>query len=109
MSDKNNVIGKVINVKGMVSYQPGSVVSRAIIDKSVGTVTVFAFDSGQGLSEHTAPFDALVQIIDGVADITIAGSVHTVREGEIIIMPANKPHSLKANPRFKMLLVMIRK
>jgi len=108
MSDENKVIGVVLNVRDMVSYQPGSVVSRTIIDKSVGTVTVFAFDSGQGLSEHTAPFDALVQIIDGVADITIAGSVHTVKEGEMIIMPANKPHSLKANPRFKMLLVMIR-
>jgi len=109
MSDKSNLIGVVLNTKDMVSYQPGSVVSRTLIDKSVGTVTVFAFDSGQGLSEHTAPFDALVQIIDGTADITIAGSVHTVREGEMIIMPANKTHSLKANPQFKMLLTMIRK
>jgi len=109
MSDRSNLIGVVLNIKDMVSYQPGSVVSRTLIDKSVGTVTVFAFDSGQGLSEHTAPFDALVQIIDGTADITIAGSVHTVREGEMIIMPANKPHSLKANPQFKMLLIMIRK
>src|SRR4030067_3289632 len=109
MSGKSNLIGVVLNTKDMVSYQPGSVVSRTLIDKSVGTVTVFAFDSGQGLSEHTAPFDALVQIIDGTADITIAGSVHTVREGEMIIMPANKTHSLKANPQFKMLLIMIRK
>jgi quercetin dioxygenase-like cupin family protein len=109
MSEVNNLIGVVLNMKNMVSYQPGSVVSRAVLDKSVGTVTVFAFDSGQGLSEHTAPFDALVQIIDGAADITIAGSVHTVREGEMIIMPANKPHSLKANTQFKMCLVMIRK
>ncbi len=108
MSEQNNVIGVALNVRDMVSYQSGSVVSRTIIDKSVGTVTVFAFDSGQGLSEHTAPFDALVQIIEGIADITIAGSIHTVREGEMIIMPANKPHSLKANPRFKMLLIMIR-
>jgi quercetin dioxygenase-like cupin family protein len=108
MSDRSNLVGVVLNTKDMVSYQPGSVVSRTLIDKSVGTVTVFAFDSGQGLSEHTAPFDALVQIIDGTADITIAGSVHTVREGEMIIMPANKPHSLKANPQFKMLLIMIR-
>lgn len=108
MSEQSNVIGVTLNVRGMVSYQSGSVVSRTIIDKSVGTVTVFAFDSGQGLSEHTAPFDALVQIIEGVADITIAGSIHTVREGEMIIMPAHKPHSLKANPRFKMLLIMIR-
>ena len=108
MSDAGNLIGVVLNIKDMVSYQSGSVVSRTVIDKSVGTVTVFAFDSGQGLSEHTAPFDAMVQVVDGTADITIAGAVHTVREGEMIIMPANKPHALKANPRFKMLLIMIR-
>ncbi len=109
MTDEKNLIGIVLDMKGMVSYQPGSVVSRTVIDKDAGTVTLFAFDTGQGLSEHTAPFDALVQIIDGTADITIAGSLHTVKEGEMIIMPANKPHALKANPRFKMLLVMIRK
>jgi quercetin dioxygenase-like cupin family protein len=109
MADVKNLIGEVLNIKDMVSYQTGSVVSRTVIDKSAGTVTVFAFDSEQGLSEHIAPFDALVQIIDGTADITIAGSVHTVREGEMIIMPANKPHSLKANTRFKMILIMIRK
>ncbi|MEN6331201.1 MAG: cupin domain-containing protein [Smithella sp.] len=109
MSDVSNLVGAVLNMKDLVSYQPGSVVSRTVIDKDAGTVTLFAFDSGQGLSEHTAPFDALVQIIDGTAAITIAGSVHTVKEGEMIIMPANKPHALKANPRFKMLLVMIRK
>ncbi len=109
MSDMNNLAGTVLNLKDLVSYQTGSVVSRTLIDKSVGTVTVFAFDHGQGLSEHTAPFDALVQIIDGTADITIDGSLHTVKEGEMIIMPANRPHSLKANPQFKMLLTMIRK
>ena len=109
MSDINNLAGTVLNLKDLVSYQTGSVVSRTLIDKSVGTVTVFAFDHGQGLSEHTAPFDALVQIIDGTADITIDGSLHTVKEGEMIIMPANRPHSLKANPQFKMLLTMIRK
>ena len=109
MSDMNNLAGTVFNLKDLVSYQTGSVVSRTLIDKSVGTVTVFAFDHGQGLSEHTAPFDALVQIIDGTADITIDGSLHTVKEGEMIIMPANRPHSLKANPQFKMLLTMIRK
>ena len=109
MSVRDNLIEVVLNVKDMVSYQPGSVVSRTVIDKSVGTVTMFAFDFGQGLSEHTAPFDALVHIIEGTAEITIAGSVHTVREGEMIIMPANKPHSLKANSQFKMLLIMIRK
>ena len=109
MPEPNNLAGVVLNLKDMVAYQTGSVVSRTLIDKSVGTVTVFAFDHGQGLSEHTAPFDALVQILDGTADITIDGSVHTVREGEMIIMPANKPHALKANPQFKMLLTMIRK
>jgi len=109
MADASDLIGVVLNMKDMVSYQPGAVVSRTVIDKSIGTVTVFAFDSGQGLSEHTAPFDALVQIIDGTADIKTAGSVHTVKEGEMIIMPANKPHSLKANTRFKMILIMIRK
>ena len=109
MADENNIIGTVLDMKDMVSYQPGSVVSRTVIDKDAGTVTLFAFDTGQGLSEHTAPFDALVQIIDGSADITIAGVVHTLKEGEMIIMPANKPHALKANPRFKMLLVMIRR
>jgi quercetin dioxygenase-like cupin family protein len=109
MTDVNTLVGTVLNMKDMVSYQPGAVVSRTVIDKDAGTVTLFAFDTGQGLSEHTAPFDALVQIIDGTADITIAGSLHTVKEGEMIIMPANKPHALKANPQFKMLLVMIRK
>jgi len=109
MTDVNNLVGTVLNMKDMVSYQPGAVVSRTVIDKDAGTVTLFAFDTGQGLSEHTAPFDALVQIIDGFADITIAGIVHTLKEGEMIIMPANKPHALKANLRFKMLLVMIRK
>ncbi len=109
MQDTNNLTGVAMNTKELVSYQAGSVVSRTLIDKSIGTVTVFAFESGQGLSEHTAPFDALVQIIDGIADITIDGKVNKVREGEMIIMPANKPHALKANTRFKMVLVMIRK
>lgn len=109
MPDMNTLASAVLNIKDLVSYQTGSVVSRTLIDKSVGTVTVFAFDHGQGLSEHTAPFDAFVQIIDGTADITIDGYLHTVKEGEMIIMPANRPHSLKANPQFKMLLTMIRK
>ena len=109
MPDMNTLASAVLNIKGLVSYQTGSVVSRTLIDKSVGTVTVFAFDHGQGLSEHTAPFDAFVQIIEGTADITIDGHLHTVKEGEMIIMPANRPHSLKANPQFKLLLTMIRK
>ena len=109
MPNMNTLASAVLNIKDLVSYQTGSVVSRTLIEKSVGTVTVFAFDHGQGLSEHTAPFDAFVQIIDGTADITIDGYLHTVKEGEMIIMPANRPHSLKANPQFKMLLTMIRK
>lgn len=99
MPDMNTLASAVLNIKDLVSYQTGSVVSRTLIDKSVGTVTVFAFDHGQGLSEHTAPFDAFVQIIEGTADITIDGYLHTVKEGEMIIMPANRPHSLKANPQ----------
>ncbi len=108
MTDEKNIIGNVLNMKDLVSYQAGSVVSRTLIGKSAGTVTVFAFDSGQGLSEHTAPFDAMVQIIDGAADITIEGSLFKVKEGEMIIMPANKPHALKADEKFKMILIMIR-
>jgi quercetin dioxygenase-like cupin family protein len=109
MTEGNNIIGTVLNMKDLVSYQTGSVVSRTLIGKSAGTVTVFAFDSGQGLSEHTAPFDAMVQIIDGTADITIDGSLFKVKKGEMIIMPANRPHALKANEKFKMILIMIRK
>jgi len=95
-------------LKDLVDYQEGSVVSREVISKPAGTVTVFAFDAGQGLSEHTAPFDALVQIIDGEAEIRISGNPHHLKAGEMIIMPAGEPHALKAIGRFKMLLVMIR-
>jgi quercetin dioxygenase-like cupin family protein len=93
---------------GLVDYQPGSVVSREVIRKETGTVTVFAFDAGQGLSEHTAPFDALVYILDGQAEIMIAGKIHNVASGEIIILPVNEVHALKAVERFKMALIMIR-
>jgi quercetin dioxygenase-like cupin family protein len=93
---------------GLVDYQPGSVVSREVIRKETGTVTVFAFDAGQGLSEHTAPFDALVYILDGRAEVMIAGQVHNVSRGEIIILPVNEVHALKAVERFKMALIMIR-
>ena len=92
----------------MIAYQENAVVSRTIIDKDVGTVTVFAFDDGQGLSEHTAPYDAMVQVLDGEVEITISGEPRPVKSGELIIMPANEPHSLKALGRFKMLLTMIR-
>ena len=95
-------------VVDLIDYQADAVVSRVILKAKTGTVTVFAFDEGQGLSEHTAPFDALIQVLDGEAEITISGKAHPVRAGEVIIMPANKPHSLKAVGRFKMMLVMIR-
>lgn len=92
----------------MIDYQRESVVSRTLIDRETGTVTLFAFDEGQGLSEHTAPFDALVFLIDGEAEITIAGRTFHLKEGETITMPANKPHSLKAVRKFKMILTLIR-
>ena len=92
----------------LVAYQTGSVVSRIILKKTTGNVTVFAFDQGQGLSEHTTPFDALVQVLDGRAEITVGGTLHDLRAGEMILMPANVPHALKANERFKMALTMIR-
>jgi quercetin dioxygenase-like cupin family protein len=95
-------------LQGMVDYQEGTVVSRTLIDKKTGTVTLFAFSEGQGLSEHTAPFDALVQILDGEVQITISGKPFTLKSGEMIIMPANEPHALKAVGKFKMLLTMIR-
>ncbi len=95
------------NVLELVAYQAGAVVSREIVKKKTGTVTLFAFDKAQGLSEHTAPFDALAQVLDGVAEITIGGVPHRVGKDEMILMPANVPHALKAVERFKMMLVMI--
>ena len=96
------------NIVDLVAYQEGSVVSKTILDKNTGTVTLFAFAKGQGLSEHTTPFDAMVIVLDGTAEITIAGNPLTVKTGETIIMPANQPHALQADERFKMMLVMIR-
>jgi len=96
------------NALELVAYQTGAVVSREIVKKKTGTVTVFAFDKAQGLSEHTAPFDALVQVLDGVAEITVGGMPHCLGKDEMILMPANVPHALKAVERFKMMLVMIR-
>jgi len=103
-----NIIEEAGSLANLIDYQAGSVVSKEVIKKEKGTVTLFAFDKGQGLSEHTAPFDALVYIVDGKAEITIAGKPHNLKTGEVIIMPANSPHSLKAIERFKMLLVMIK-
>lgn len=100
--------GEALKLSDLVSYQVGSVVSKEIINKKTGTVSIFAFDDGEGLSEHTAPFDALVCILDGEAKIFISGKPKIVKEGQMIIMPANKPHFLKAVKRFKMLLTMIR-
>jgi len=92
----------------MVDYQEGSIVSKTIINKKTGTVTLFAFFKEQGLSEHKAPYDALVQILDGTAEIRISGNPHQLSTGEMIIMPANEPHALKATDNFKMLLTMIK-
>jgi quercetin dioxygenase-like cupin family protein len=97
-----------LELEGLVSYQSGSVVSRTVINKPAGTVTLFAFDKGESLSEHTAPFDALVSVLDGTAEITIAGKPYALGRGGMIVMPAGKPHALKAVDRFKMMLVMIK-
>ena len=104
----DKITGKTGNLNDLVAYQDGSVVSKEIIKKDKGTVTLFAFDKGQGLSEHTAPFDALVYVFDGKAEISISGKPNHLKAGEMIIMPANQPHALKATERFKMMLVMIR-
>jgi len=101
-------LAKTLKMKDLVAYQDGAVVSKEVLKKETGTVTAFAFDQGQGLSEHTAPFDALVEILDGEAEITISGEAFQVGEGEMIIMPAGEPHALKATKRFKMMLVMVR-
>jgi len=103
-----DIIGKAGILADLVDYQNGSIVSKEIIKNDKGTVTLFAFDKGQGLSEHIAPFDALVYIFDGKAEIFIAGKPHYLNTGDIIIMSANKPHSLNAKARFKMLLAMIK-
>ena len=99
---------EVMNLAGLIEYQDGSVVSKTLLTKTTGTVTVFAFDKGQGLSEHTAPFDAMVAVLDGQVEIKIAGNPHIVNKGEMIIMPANKPHALNALEKFKMMLIMIK-
>jgi quercetin dioxygenase-like cupin family protein len=100
--------GVPFNVENNINYADGSVVSQTLLKKETGNITLFAFDSGQGLSEHTAPFDAVVYILDGKAEITIGGNTSTVHSGEMLIMPANVSHALHAEEKFKMLLVMIR-
>lgn len=104
----DRIIAQALKMESLVSYQEGSIVSKTLVDKKAGTLTLFAFSWGQGLSEHTTPFDALAYILDGEAKVTISGKAHQVKAGEMIIMPANEPHALNAASDFKMLLVMIR-
>jgi len=109
MNEKKDVpTGEPFNLARDVNYAIGSVVSKTLLKKDTGNITLFSFDKGQGLSEHMAPFDATVYILDGCATITIGGAPHTVKAGEMIIMPANISHALHAEEKFKMLLVMIR-
>ena len=104
----DDLLGRVIEPAALVDYQDGSIVSRTIVEKPSGTVTLFAFDRGQTLSEHTAPFDAMVQLLDGEGEFTVEGRPHRLVAGQMLIMPANKPHAVTASERFKMLLTMIR-
>jgi quercetin dioxygenase-like cupin family protein len=108
-AEKEEIKARVLSAKDLVEYQEGSVVSREIVRGGAGTVSVFAFDEGEGLSEHTAPFDALVHVLDGEVEVTIAGNPLHLSEGEIVIMPAGSSHSLKALSRFKMVLTLIKR
>jgi quercetin dioxygenase-like cupin family protein len=101
--------GESVHIGNLIEYGEDAIVSRTLVENNAGTVTLFAFDEGQGLSEHTAPFDALVQVVDGESEIIIGGSSNKVMEGELILMPANVPHALRATKRFKMILTMLRK
>jgi quercetin dioxygenase-like cupin family protein len=105
---REELLGKVFSLKDLVAYQDGTVASRMIIFKDAGNITLFSFDEGEGLSEHTAPFDAVVTILDGECEVWVAGETHRLKEGETIIFPANKPHALSAVTKFKMMLTMIR-
>lgn len=105
---REELFGKVLRLKDLVSYQDGTVASRMLINKKVGTITIFSFDEGEGLSEHTAPYDAVVTILEGEAEVWISGKTFQVKEGETIVLPANVPHALSATTRFKMTLTMIR-
>jgi quercetin dioxygenase-like cupin family protein len=108
MAAKEKIEKKVIELADFIAYQDGSVVSREIVNEAAGTVTLFAFDAGQGLSEHTAPFDALVYIVDGTVEIVISGEKYVLQAGEMILMPAHEPHALKAVKKFKMMLTMLK-
>lgn len=105
---RDDIKAKVLKMADLVEYKTASVVSRTVIDKAVGTVTLFAFGEKQGLSEHSAPYDALVYILDGNVEISISGKPYKLKAGEMIIMPANEPHAVKAVTQFKMMLIMIR-
>ena len=109
MKTKATLKGKALELKSLVAYSKASIVSRTLLDKSAGTLTLFAFAAGQGLSEHTAPYDAVVQILEGQAELTIGGKKVRAPAGHIVIMPARIPHAVKAARRFKMLLTMIRR
>jgi quercetin dioxygenase-like cupin family protein len=105
--EKEDLRGKVLDLKGLAAYQQGTVVSRTVVLKKSGTLTAFAFDAGEGLPEHTAPFDAIAQGLEGEAEITIGGKPLRLAEGQMVIMPARVPHAVKALTRFRMLLTMI--
>jgi quercetin dioxygenase-like cupin family protein len=107
-NEKSVLEAQAMNIANMVEYQEGSIVSKTLIDKKAGTITFFAFDESQGLSEHIAPYDALLNVLDGEAQVTISKKIFTLKSGEMIILPANKPHAVKATKKFKMMLVMIK-
>ncbi len=108
LSEHNKENPEILDLETLLDYQEGSVVSRMLMNKKIGTVTLFSFDKGEGLSEHTAPFDALAYIIDGKAEIIISKKVYILEKGQMITMPANDPHALKALERFKMMLIMVK-
>jgi quercetin dioxygenase-like cupin family protein len=106
--NNNKIDSKVMELNNLVEYQQGNVVSRTLVTKNSGTITLFAFDKGQGLSEHTTPYDAMVYILEGTAQIIISKKEYNLKSGQMIIMPANEPHALNATERFKMMLIMIK-
>lgn len=110
MTDKNreDLKAKVFSAKDLIAYQEGAIASRMIINKPAGNITVFSFDENEGLSEHTAPYDAMISILEGECEVTVSGATHPMRQGETIIFPANAPHAVSAMTRFKMMLVMIK-
>jgi len=107
-SNVTGIVSEPLKLGDLIAYQREAIVSRTLVDEEGGTVTLFAFDEGQGLSEHTAPFDALVIAVEGEVDVTVSGKVFHLKQGEVIMMPANEPHALKAVTEFRMILVMIR-